>query len=51
VTNYTALAEVRRVQDFEGVVQLALGVNGRSCFRTLFLSSPNRLVIDIPTGS
>jgi hypothetical protein len=51
VTGYPALAELRRVQDFEGVVQLALGVNGTGCYRAFFLANPSRLVIDVPTGS
>jgi hypothetical protein len=51
VTGYPALAELRRVQDFEGVVQLALGVNGTGCYRAFFLTNPSRLVIDVPTGS
>jgi hypothetical protein len=51
VTGYGALVELRRVQDFEGTVQLALGVNGTGCYRAFFLANPNRLVIDVPTGS
>jgi len=50
VAGYKGLAEVKRVQDFEGVVQLALGVNGPTCYRVYFLSNPNRLVIDIQTS-
>lgn len=49
-TGYTGLVEVRRVQDFEGVVQLALGVSGTGCYRVLVLSNPDRLVIDIQTS-
>jgi hypothetical protein len=51
VTGYGALVELRRVQDFEGTVQLALGVNGTGCYRAFFLANPNRLVIDIQAGS
>jgi hypothetical protein len=50
VTGYKGLAEVRRVEDFEGVVQLGLGVNGLACYRYFYLSNPNRLVIDIQTS-
>jgi hypothetical protein len=50
VTGYTTLAEARRVQDFEGVVQLGLGVNGSGCYRAFFLANPSRLVVDVPTG-
>lgn len=49
-TGYAGLVEVRRVQDFEGVVQLALGVSGTGCYRVLVLSNPDRLVIDIQTS-
>jgi hypothetical protein len=47
VTGYTGLAEVRRVQDFEGVVQIGLGVNGAGCFHARWLANPTRLVIDV----
>ncbi|TME02073.1 MAG: hypothetical protein E6I71_14610 [Chloroflexi bacterium] len=47
VTGYANLAEVKRLEDFEGVVQLGLGVNGTGCYRAFFLTNPNRLVIDI----
>jgi hypothetical protein len=50
VTGYTTLAEARRVQDFEGVVQLGLGVNGSGCYRAFFLANPSRLVVDVPTA-
>ncbi len=46
-TGYSALAEVRQVEDFEGVVQLALGISGPACYRVSVLSNPTRLVIDI----
>jgi hypothetical protein len=51
VTGYPALAELRRVQDYEGVVQLALGVNGQGCYRAFFLANPSRLVVDVQAGS
>ena len=46
-TGYSTLVEVRRVEDFEGVVQLGLGINGPACYRAFALSNPSRLVIDI----
>jgi len=47
VTGYPILAEVKRLEDFEGVVQLGLGVNGSGCYRAFFLTNPDRLVIDL----
>jgi hypothetical protein len=49
VTGYTGLAEVKRIEDFEGVVQLGLGVNGSPCYRVRWLTNPDRLVIDVQT--
>jgi hypothetical protein len=49
-TGYTALVEVRQVEDFEGTVQLALGVSGAACYRAFFLANPVRLVIDVQAG-
>jgi hypothetical protein len=46
-TGYTALVEVRQVEDFEGVVQLALGLSGTTCYRAFSMTNPDRLVIDI----
>src|ERR1700687_461753 len=46
-TGYATLVEVRQVQDFEGVVQLGLGVSGAACYRAFLLSGPDRLVIDV----
>jgi hypothetical protein len=46
-TGYTTLVEVRQVQDFEGVVQLGLGLNGPGCYRAVVLTAPTRLVIDV----
>jgi hypothetical protein len=51
VTGYSTLVEVRRVQDFEGVVQLGLGVNGPTCYHGFFLTNPDRLVIDVLVSS
>jgi hypothetical protein len=49
-TGYATLVEVRQVEDFEGVVQLALGVTGAPCYRAFMLTNPDRLVIDIQAG-
>ena len=49
-TGYTALLEARQVQDFEGVVQWALGLSTIPCYRVVILTSPTRLVIDIQTS-
>lgn len=49
-TGYSTLVEVRSVEDFEGVVQLALGVNGPVCYRAFMLTNPARLVIDVQTA-
>jgi hypothetical protein len=46
-TGYPALVEARQVQDFEGVVQWALGLSKSACYRAFFLTNPARLVIDI----
>jgi hypothetical protein len=46
-TGYATLVEVRQVEDFEGYVQLALGVSGPTCYRAFILTDPYRLVIDI----
>lgn len=46
-TGYTSLVEVRSVEDFEGTVQLALGINGPVCYRAFVLTNPARLVIDV----
>lgn len=46
-TGYATLVEVRQLEDFEGVVQLGLGVSGATCYRAFILSNPSRLVIDI----
>ena len=47
VTTYSTLAEVRVVEDFNGVVQLGLGLKGPTCYRALLLNNPDRLVMDI----
>jgi len=50
VTSYATLVEVRRVQDFEGVVQVGLGVKGAGCYRAFFMTNPDRLVIDVQSA-
>jgi hypothetical protein len=49
VTGYPGMAEVRRVEDFEGTVQLGIGINGAACYRAFYLPNPDRVVIDIQT--
>jgi hypothetical protein len=44
------LVEAGQVQDFEGTVQLGLGLSKPACYRGFFLTSPFRLVIDVQTG-
>jgi hypothetical protein len=51
ITGYSTLVEVRQIEDFEGVVQLAIGIVGEPCYRAFYLSNPTRLVIDIQTPS
>ena len=46
-TNYPRLVETRITEDFEGVVQLGLGINGPACYRFSVLTNPTRLVIDV----
>jgi AMIN domain len=50
-TGYGSLLEIRQVEDFEGYVQLGLGVSGAACYRAFILTNPDRLVIDIQAGS
>jgi hypothetical protein len=48
--NGAALLEVRRIEDFEGYVGLGLGLASGSCYRAFMLTSPTRLVIDVPVA-
>lgn len=41
------LREARLIQNFEGVQQWGLGIQGSPCLRVFTMASPNRLVIDI----
>jgi hypothetical protein len=47
VTGFPVMAEVRVVQDFEGVVQIALGIYGAHCWSGSFSSNPDRLTIQV----
>jgi len=49
-TGYATLVEVRGLEDFEGVVQLGMGVSGGACYRAFILTDPARLVIDVQAG-
>ena len=51
VTGYVRLVEARQIEDFEGVIQLGLGINGPACYRAFYLTNPVRLVIDVQNGS
>jgi hypothetical protein len=50
VTGYVGLQEARQVEDFEGVVQWALGTSSTGCYRAFTLTSPARLVVDVQTA-
>ena len=49
-TAYPSLVETRQVEDFEGTVQLGLGVSGATCYRAFVLANPTRLVIDVQSS-
>jgi hypothetical protein len=49
-TGEPTIAEVRRVQDFEGVVQLGLGLNGARCYGASWTTLPEQLVIYVQAG-
>jgi hypothetical protein len=49
-TGYQGMQEARQVEDFEGVVQWALGTSSTGCYRAFLLTNPNRLVIDVQTS-
>ena len=46
----SGILEVREVQDFEGVVQWALGLSAPACYHADMLSGPDRFFIDIQTS-
>jgi hypothetical protein len=45
---FAQLLEARRLGDFEGYVNWGLGLDHASCKRVFKLTSPTRLVIDVP---
>ena len=47
--SYPGILEVRRVGDFEGTVQWAMGLSSNACYQTQILTGPTRLVVDIQT--
>jgi hypothetical protein len=47
---FPGILEARRVGDFEGTVQWALGLSSSACYRTSTLSNPTRFIIDIVTS-
>jgi hypothetical protein len=50
-STYPVVLELRKLQDFEGTVQWAIGLSQLPCYRMAFLSNPTRLVIDFRKGS
>jgi hypothetical protein len=44
-----AVKEVAQIEDFEGVLSWVIGVEGERPFRVSTLTSPARLVIDVPS--
>jgi hypothetical protein len=47
-TTFGQLLEIRRIGDFEGYLSWGLGLAHQSCKRVFTLTSPARLVIDVP---
>ncbi|HEX7473245.1 MAG TPA: hypothetical protein VF323_09180 [Candidatus Limnocylindrales bacterium] len=45
--NAPAVRELRLVDDFEGVVQWIVGVNGRGCVAVTRLTAPTRIVVSV----
>ena len=50
VTGSSTLAEVRVIGDFEGSLDVAIGMNRDVCPAVAVLDGPPRLAIDLPTG-
>jgi len=50
VTGSPVVLELRRVQDFEGTVQWAIGLSRAPCYRMAFVDKPTRLIIDFRAG-
>jgi len=46
VTGNPVVLELRKVQDFEGTVQWAIGLSRAPCYRMAFVDKPTRLIID-----
>jgi hypothetical protein len=51
VTGYPAMAEIRQLGDYEGVVTLGLGIQGPACYQASYLTDPYRLVIKVQSAS
>ena len=47
--NLPALKEVTATENAGDVVEVSLGVRGSGCYRTLLVSDPNRLIVDVPS--
>ena len=47
---FPGILEARRVGDFEGTVQWALGLSSPACYQTTTLANPTRFIIDIQTN-
>ena len=45
----SGILEARQMEDFEGVVQWGLGLAKPACYHAYWLTSPNRLVVDVQT--
>lgn len=52
VTGFPTIAEIRVLEDFEGVINIGLGINGDgpACYHAFYLTNPARLVIDVQTA-
>jgi hypothetical protein len=49
-TGYSGLLEVRVIDDFEGSMDIGLGLSKAACYHAFILTTPTRLVIDIRTN-
>ena len=47
---YPVLREARQIENFEGIQQWGLGVQGPPCLRVFTLDGPSRLVVDVATA-
>ena len=45
------LAEVRVLEDFEGYINIGIGLKGPACYRAYYLTTPARLVVDVQAAS